>query len=118
VEPTDFVRIVYGTVLLTRPGALLASATGDHRSRGLRVVARLLGARHVVQGVITALVARPAVRRAGVRLDLAHAGTDVLYGMTHRRRVAPALLDAIVALSLAAGDRRVVQERARRPQLS
>ena len=66
VRPTEVVRAAYGLVELVAPAAPAGRVLGVRRDRAERAVARLLGARHLTQAVLTTLVRQPA-RTAGRR---------------------------------------------------
>lgn len=95
-------RVGYGALMVAAPGPLvrhLAGAEPDHRAR---VVARVLGARHVVQGVLTVGRPGPAVLALGAEADLAHAATALGLAGLDRARRRGALIDAAVAGAYAA----------------
>jgi hypothetical protein len=68
-------------------------------------VLRVLGARHVAQGIATGIAAArrpaPGALRAGSAVDVAHATSAVLLALVDRRQRRPALLDGGVATALA-----------------
>jgi hypothetical protein len=66
-----------------------------------RPVVRILGARHVVQAVVTAVRPTPMVRWAGAVIDCLHATTDIGCAVLDRRRRRAASIDAGVAVALA-----------------
>jgi hypothetical protein len=69
------VRACYGTVLLCVPGAALGLSTGQPPSPRARAVARILGARHLAQAVLTLWRPSQAVFLAGAGVDACHAAS-------------------------------------------
>jgi hypothetical protein len=65
----------YGAVLLCAPGAAIRLCTGRPASPHARAVARLLGARHLIQAAVTAAAPGTAVLTIGAQVDLAHAAS-------------------------------------------
>ncbi|MCU1678899.1 MAG: hypothetical protein JWM93_3657 [Frankiales bacterium] len=100
VQP--LLRAAWGGALLVAPRpALRMLGAGEVPGSGL-VVARILGARHVVQALITrAEPARP-VLVAGRVTDVLHAASDVLLAAAVPRWRRPALADATIAAVFAA----------------
>lgn len=97
------VRAGYGTALLLAPDALLRPATGrpaDARARG---VARVLGARHLVQAAAVGVRPTPAVVALGAEVDVAHAASMLGLAALVRSRRRTGLLDGAVAAAFAAG---------------
>ena len=107
----DMVRVAWGALLLAHPQPLL-QATGTPPDNEAALVARLLGCRHVAQGVaLAALPHLPSVlvrvtavrrwaRRAGALADGAHAASA--FGLA-AAGVAPVAwgLDGLVASAVA-----------------
>lgn len=94
------VRGALGVAQLVSPGRVgwLYGVRLDHRAR---VVARVLGARQVVQAVLTAAMPTRAVRHLGVGVDALHAASMLALAMADSRRRRMALLDALLASTLA-----------------
>lgn len=92
-------RAGYGTVLVAAPRLLLRTGAATHPDWA-PAVARLLGARHLVQAA--ALAARPRLAGLGTAVDLAHAATDLICAAVRPDLRTPPLLDAAVASALAA----------------
>jgi hypothetical protein len=65
-------------------------------------VARLLGARHLAQATLTALVPRPGVFVAGAGVDALHAASMVMLVAADRTARRAALTDAVVEAAFAA----------------
>ena len=98
----QFARAGWGAGLLITPdrtSALVRGATPDGRARA---VIRVLGARQLLQGVLSAVSPTPAVLAVGVWVDGLHALSGVLFAALDRRRARPVLLDASLAAVLAA----------------
>jgi hypothetical protein len=98
-------RAGYGVALVAVPG-LLIGLTGQRPGRRDCAVARVLGARHLVQAGVTAAtqLADPGdsvVLGGGVAVDLVHASTMVALGVLDPRVRRAALIDAGVEMALA-----------------
>ena len=94
-------RVGYATLLLTIPGQVIRLYTGHHPDRVTRTVARLLGARHLIQGVLTAGAPSAVVLALGVEVDLAHAASMLGLAVLDPRQRRAGLHDAAVAAALA-----------------
>ena len=94
----EVLRIVYGMVQLVAP-ARVARVVGGRLDHRARVVARVLGARHVVQGCVSAAAPDAVVLALGAEVDLLHAASMVALAVVDRRRRRIALADACVAAS-------------------
>jgi len=98
----ELARAGWGAGLLIAPdrvSALVRGVTPDGRARA---VIRVLGARQLLQGVLSAASSTPAVLAVGVWVDGLHALSGVLFAAVDRRRARPVLLDAGLAATLAA----------------
>jgi threonine/homoserine/homoserine lactone efflux protein len=93
-------RALYGLALLAVPGPMLAAVSGEASNRRDRAVARVLGARHITQAVVSAVAGRPALTPGAV-VDSLHAASMV--GLAARRSTPQRaeLADAAVASLLA-----------------
>lgn len=90
-------RTLYGAALLVAPDMLTRRVTGEPAGRGVTIVGRLLGARHLGQALIAGRSGSRTWLLAGVLADVAHALTMIavaLVSTDHRRLAA---LDALVA---------------------
>ena len=96
------VRAAYGAVLLSAPGAVVRLYSGHPDDRRSRRVARLLGARHLTQAVLTVGAPSATVRALGVEADLAHAVSMLGLAAGDRSRRRAGLSDAVGAASFAA----------------
>ena len=99
------VRAAYGMVLVLTPGLALRLVTGRIPSRRTCRVARLLGARHLIQAAATAIAPRPEVFAIGGRVDAVHTASMLLAALRPARPAGrrAALADALVEAALAAG---------------
>ncbi len=100
VPATTAFRALYGSILLLAPG-LLPSLDHSRASRRELTLARLLGARHLVQA---AMIARKPSRShlvIGVLVDTAHAGSMVTLAVITPGRRWLCGADALVAANLA-----------------
>ena len=96
------VRVGYGMVLVLTPGPVLRLVTGRIPSPRACRVARVLGARHLIQAAVTAAAPRPEVFAIGGEVDTVHAASMLLASIWPGARRA-ALADALVEAALAAG---------------
>jgi hypothetical protein len=103
--PLTAIRASYGGALLIAPGAVIYLGTGRCPSRRARRVARLLGARHLIQAGVSTLAPLPSVLAAGAGVDGLHAASMLMLAGADRggmRRAA--LTDSLAeALFAAAG---------------
>ena len=102
MNPLAAVRGAFGLTLMVAPGATARRASGGARiDEPTLLVARVLGARHVLQA---ALVGRRtgALARLGVAIDLVHAATALALGATDSRHRRLAFTNAGAAAVFAA----------------
>ncbi|MEW1952377.1 hypothetical protein [Terrabacter sp. NPDC080008] len=100
-------RAAYGLVGLVAPHRVAAFALRRSPSRGATRVARLLGARHLAQGVALLLAGTPRAHALGAGVDALHAASMVPWAaLTPRDRryyvTSGALAAALALLELAA----------------
>jgi len=95
-------RACYGAALLCAPGLALGLATGQAPSQRARAVARILGARHLAQAVLTLWRPRPAVFLAGAGIDACHAVSMVTLAVWDPRMRRAGLADALTATAFTA----------------
>jgi hypothetical protein len=110
VRVQESVRAGWGLALLLAPDLVVRRLGGASPGRATRAVARVLGARHVSQAVLTMAVPSRQVLRWGGFADLAHATTDLVAAAADVRYRRAALIDAGIAATLGvrsvhAGDR-------------
>lgn len=113
----EAVRGGYGAVQLARPRLVadrLLAAPLDRRGRG---VARVLGARQVVQALASGRSPSYPVLALGVEVDLLHAASMLAVALADRRRRRPALTDALIAGSFAFGGALAARAVGRRPSV-
>jgi len=89
------IHACYGVVLVAAPGAVIRLATGQPSGRRERGIARLLGARHLVQAAITALAPVPGVLAAGAGVDTLHTTSMIMLAAADRHVRRAALTDAL-----------------------
>jgi hypothetical protein len=107
----QLVRAGYGAALLLVPGPAIRLATGRPASPGTRRIARVLGARHLVQAALTAAAPSSAVFAAGSQVDTVHAASMFLLAAVSRPGRRPALTDALTEAAFAAAGRSVSARR-------
>ena len=101
------VRACYGAALLLAPGPLIRICTGYPTDSRVRLTARVLGARHLVQAALTAGAgprAGPGAGglAAGAAVDLMHAASMAGLAAASRPLRRTALTDAMLETALAA----------------
>lgn len=94
------VRAGYGLGLLCAPGRAAELSGGAACDTRFRAVARVLGARHCAQALVTACRPSPAVLLLGAGTDIAHAASMLALAASHGRRRA-GLTDAAAATAFA-----------------
>ena len=95
------IRASYGILLLVIPDQLVKLTTGLRADRTTRNIERLLGVRHLAQGLATLDTPSPMVLALGAEADLAHSLSMLgLVGADPSRR-RTALADAAIAASFA-----------------
>jgi hypothetical protein len=110
------IRAGYGTVLVVAPGPAIAMTTGRLPSRRIRRVAQVLGTRHLIQAVLTAIAPQPAVFAIGGQADAVHTASMLLLAAVSRAGRRAALTDALTEAALAAaGFSASIQARKRLP---
>ncbi len=100
-RPLEVGRGLWGLALVVAPRRVVTAVPGvgaDPRALG---VARVLGARHLAQAVLSGVRPGREVLALGVWGDVAHASTAVGLAALDRRRARAGLLDAAVALTWA-----------------
>ncbi len=96
------VRACYGAALLIAPGRVITAATGRPASRRACGVARVLGARHLIQAVVTMAASSSAESVGlGALVDLAHAASMAGLAVADRRVRRLTLPDALIATTFA-----------------
>jgi hypothetical protein len=95
-------RACYGAALLCAPGLVLGLATGQAPSPRARAVARILGARHLAQAVLTFWRPRPAVFLTGAGIDACHAASMLALAVADPRMRRAGIADAATAAAFTA----------------
>jgi len=101
VNAFPLVRAGYGALLVCTPAPVVRRYAGHHADRRARVVARILGVRHLAQAVLTLGTPGPVVLGLGVEADLAHAASMLGLAAGDRARRRAALIDGAGAGSFA-----------------
>jgi hypothetical protein len=96
------VRACYGAMLLCAPGPALGLSTGQPPSPRARAVARILGARHLAQAVLTLWRPQPAVLAAGAGIDGCHAASMLALAAVSPDARRAGLTDAVTEVAFAA----------------
>ena len=97
------VRLAWAATLLVAPSRVIVAVGGSSDSKAT-TVARVLGIRHAIQGLVE-VAAWPRWRRTGSVVDLAHALTGVALAGTDRRWRRVALTDSALATTFAVAGR-------------
>lgn len=93
----ELLRGGWGAVLLTAPTMVLNRIHGVHVDRKAVVITRVLGARHLVQALLSGLKPGPAALAAGVLVDTVHSMTAFGLAAMDRRRARGGVADGLVA---------------------
>jgi len=100
VNPIAIVRAAYGVALVTSPRAMLTISGGRSAADdGAVAVARILGARHLLQALVQR---RGAFPRLGALIDAIHAASMFALASASDAYRKPALSDGAIAATLAA----------------
>lgn len=97
----EVVRGGWGAVLVAAPAEVLNHIHGVRVDRKALVVTRILGARHIVQALLSGINPGPEVLAAGVWVDTVHSITALGLAAVDRRRARGGVTDAAVAASWA-----------------
>jgi hypothetical protein len=96
-------RAGYGSALLLLPGPALRLGGGHPADRRSRNVARVLGARHLVQAAVTGGIGPSAeLLGLGAALDITHAASMAGLALADRRVRRVTLTDALIEIAFAA----------------
>ncbi len=96
------VRTLWGTVLLVVPEAILQDLPHERVDRPARVVARVLGLRHLTEAAVTGRRNSSTLIRAGAIVDAIHATTFAALAALRPDRRKLALTNVATASALAA----------------
>jgi hypothetical protein len=102
VRATTVVRAGWGCVLLLVPERVLRAGGRPPAPAAAVAVARVLGARQLLQSALTAATPNGPVLALGAAVDAVHAGTDVGLAAVWPRWRRIALIDAALAAAFAA----------------
>ena len=92
----DLSRAVWGVALLCAPRRLLPTLRTPADTSAV-TTARVLGARHLLQALATAVRPTRTVRVLGMAVDGTHALTAIVVATCDRRRRVPALIETGLA---------------------
>jgi hypothetical protein len=95
-------RLGYAALLLAAPDLLIQLSTGHPSSRATRAVVRLLGGRHLIQGILTSSAPSAPMLALGAEADLAHALSMLALAALNQRWRRAELTDTALAATLAA----------------
>jgi len=90
-------RLAYGTALLASPARIVRAYGGDPDDDATTLVARILGARHVLQAVVTGSHPGPIRRYGGAVVDALHALSMFTLATMDSDHARPALFDGSLA---------------------
>jgi hypothetical protein len=103
MKPLEVVRAAYGMCELLAPDFVSGRLLGEAPEGRVRAVIRILGARHLVQALLTARAGRTA-HRVGGTVDAVHAATMVVLAALDDRHRRSASVNAALAVVFAAGE--------------
>jgi hypothetical protein len=101
----ELIRILYGTLELARPGTVTRAFGITSIGGGTRTLTRFLGARNVLQGVLT-LRAGTAGHRVGGAVDITHAVSMAVLAALSAEHRNTAAVSALIALLLGTNELR------------
>jgi hypothetical protein len=97
-RPIELTRAAYGLVLLLAPRHALAELHDVELDRSSLAVARILGARQLVQAGMSGLDPSPEVLAMGVWVDVAHGATALGLAVADRSRATAGLSNLCASL--------------------
>ena len=95
-------RAGYGMALVLAPGPAIRLVAGRLPSRRACRVARVLGARHLVQATLTTIAPTPVVLAVGGQVDAVHTASMLMLAAVSRAGRRAALTDALTEAAFAA----------------
>ena len=101
-RPIELLRGAWGAALLLAPRRVLEGVGDRSPDRRAVRVARILGARHLTQALLSGLRPTPEVLAMGVWVDAVHAVTAAALAGVDRDRARTASADSVVAAGWAA----------------
>jgi hypothetical protein len=99
IRAQELLRAGWGLALLAAPDVVVSRVGAASPDPRTRAVARVLGARHLLQAALTIAAPSRRVLRWGGFADLAHASTDLALAAQDARYRRAALIDACIATS-------------------
>lgn len=99
----EVVRAAYGAFELIEPATIARAALGTEPDPALQGMERILGARHLVQAVVTG-ASGGALHRAGAVVDLLHAASMVALAIGDAKRRRAAATSAAIATAFAVAE--------------
>jgi hypothetical protein len=93
----EILRAIWGAALLVDPVRALDATDSAPVDTASRAVARILGARQLVQAILSGLRPSPEVLAMGVWVDTVHALTAAALALSVRRRARAGYTDAAIA---------------------
>jgi len=99
----ELTRAMYGVTEICAPRWGIGMLLGRAPDRKMAAVIRVLGARHLVQALMTRGKGRTA-HRIGGTIDLLHAVSMVGIAVHYKKHRPPALLSAAIALVFGVGE--------------
>ncbi|PZS20509.1 MAG: hypothetical protein DLM57_01115 [Pseudonocardiales bacterium] len=97
VRKIEVLRAAWGAALLFAPGLVLRDVHRVRVDAKSVVIARILGARHLIQAVLSGVSPSPEVLAIGVWVDVAHASTALGLAAADRSRARAGLTDTAIA---------------------
>jgi hypothetical protein len=101
VRRIEVIRAGWGVALLAAPGVVLTRVHGVHVDSPALVIARILGARHLAQALLSGVNPTPEVLAAGAWVDAVHSMTAFGLAAVDRRRTRAGVTDGVVAAAWA-----------------
>lgn len=95
------VRLAWGVTLLCLPAAVLRTA-GSEPAAAPKTVLRVLGGRHLAQGIVTLAEPTETVTVLGAAVDVLHGLTSWAFAAVAPRWRRAGVLDGLIATSFAA----------------
>ena len=93
----EILRGTWGAALLLAPDRVLRATDSEPVDTASRAVARILGARQLLQATLSGLRPSPEVLAMGVWVDTVHALTGAALALSVRRRARAGWTDAVIA---------------------
>jgi hypothetical protein len=101
VRRIELMRAAWGAVLLAAPRFVLSRMRGVRVDRKALVVTRILGARHLLQALLSGINPSAEMLAAGVCIDAVHSMTAFGLAAVDRHRARGGMIDGVVAASWA-----------------